>query len=64
MGGQTTVRAGYLGLCAQQGQQGEWVCASGAFGLTTVFGGREDDPLNAIGIAAQFMNDVAFPGLL
>nr|POE72060.1 hypothetical protein CFP56_11936 [Quercus suber] len=32
-GGQVTVRAGYFGLCAQNGNQDSWVCADGASGL-------------------------------
>jgi len=63
-GGQIIVRAGYFGLCAQDGERGAWVCASGAFGLNAAFANNKIDPLNAIAIAANFKDDVIFPGLL
>ncbi|KAK5732590.1 hypothetical protein LTR17_010405 [Elasticomyces elasticus] len=63
-GGQVIVRSSYFGLCARDGLQGTWVCASGAFGLNSILDGRKDDPLDAIGFAAHFKSDVIFPGLL
>nr|POE51864.1 hypothetical protein CFP56_26071 [Quercus suber] len=64
-GGKVTVRAGYFGLCAQSGDQGSWICAAGASGLSLILvdGGR-NDPLNALGLAERFKSDVVFPGLL
>jgi hypothetical protein len=65
-GGQVTVRAGYLGLCARNGESSPWICASGAsgLGLNLAQSGTNNDPLDAIGWAARFKGDVLSAGLL
>jgi hypothetical protein len=59
---QLEVRAGYFGLCVRQ-RGVIWICSSDAAGLTQQIG-AENDPLNLIGLAAQFKDDVVFSGLL
>ena len=58
------VRAGYFGLCANHGPGSTWTCASDPFGIRSILGADVMDPMNAIGVAAHFKNDVVFPGLL
>lgn len=62
--GSIAIRAGYFGLCARHTERGAWVCGSGGSSLDMVLGGREHDPLNAIGIAAHFKDDVVLPAML
>ena len=64
VGGQITVRAGYLGICAKTANDNPWICASGASGLGLSLAGDGKDPLNAIGWAGHFKSDVVFSGLI
>lgn len=59
---QLEVRAGYFGICVRQ-RGVIWICSSDADGLTQQIG-PENDPLNLIGLAAQFKDNVIFSGLL
>ncbi|PVH97192.1 hypothetical protein DM02DRAFT_597973 [Periconia macrospinosa] len=59
---QLEVRAGYFGLCIRQ-RGVVWLCSSDANGLTTQIG-SENDPLDLIGAAAKFKDNVIFSGLL
>lgn len=59
---QLEVRAGYFGLCIRQ-RGIVWLCSSNADGLTEQIG-PENDPLNLIGAASKFKDDVLFSGLL
>lgn len=59
---QLEVRAGYFGLCIRQ-RGIVWLCSSDANGLTEQIG-SDNDPLNLIGAASTFRDDVLFSGLL
>jgi len=59
---QLEVRAGYFGICVRQ-RGIVWLCSSDANGLAEQIG-SENDPLNLIGVMAQFKNNVLFSGLL
>ena len=56
------VRIGYFGLCVRQ-RGIIWLCSSDYGGLTQQIG-AENDPLDLIGLAAKFKDDVIFSGLL
>jgi len=56
------VRAGYFGMCVRQ-RGIVWLCSSDHNGLAQQIG-YENDPLNLIGAAAKFKNEVLFSGLL
>lgn len=56
------VRAGYFGMCVRQSGV-VWLCSSDYDGLARQIG-YENDPLNLIGAAAKFKDDVLFSGLL
>jgi hypothetical protein len=56
------VRAGYFGMCVRQ-RGIVWLCSSDHDGLAQQIG-FENDPLNLIGAAAKFKNDVLFSGIL
>lgn len=56
------VRTGYFGMCVRQ-RGIVWLCSSDADGLAQQIG-PENDPLNLIGTASKFKNDVLFSGLL
>ncbi|XPT03350.1 hypothetical protein M3J09_012444 [Ascochyta lentis] len=59
---QLDVRTGYFGLCIRQ-RGIVWLCSSDANGLTQQIG-AENDPLNLIGAASEFKDNVLFSGLL
>jgi hypothetical protein len=59
---QLDVRAGYFGMCVRQ-RGVVWLCSSDAVGLAVQIG-QENDPLDLIGAAAKFKDDVIFSGLL
>lgn len=59
---QLEVRAGYFGLCIRQ-RGIVWLCSSDSNGLIQQIG-SENDPLNLIGAASKFKDDVLFSGLL
>lgn len=59
---QLEVRAGYFGLCVRQNGV-LWFCSSDANGLALQIGLR-NDPLNLIGAASKFREEVIFSGLL
>jgi hypothetical protein len=59
---QLEVRIGYFGMCVRQ-RGIVWLCSSDANGLATQIG-SENDPLDLIGVAAKFKDDVIFSGLL
>jgi hypothetical protein len=59
---QLEVRAGYFGMCVRQ-RGIVWLCSADANGLTQQIG-SENDPLNLIGTARSFKDDVLFSGLL
>jgi hypothetical protein len=56
------VRAGYFGMCVRQ-RGVVWLCSSDHNGLAQQIG-SENDPLNLIGAAAKFKDEVLFSGLL
>jgi hypothetical protein len=56
------VRAGYFGMCVRQ-RGVVWLCSSDHDGLAQQIG-YENDPLNLIGAAAKFKDDVLFSGIL
>jgi hypothetical protein len=56
------VRAGYFGMCVRQ-RGIVWLCSSDHRGLAEQIG-PENDPLNLIGAAAKFKDDVLFSGIL
>jgi hypothetical protein len=55
------VRAGYFGICVRQ-RGIVWLCSSDHRGLAEQIG-PENDPLNLIGAASKFKDDVLFSGL-
>lgn len=59
---QLEVRTGYFGMCVRQ-RGIVWLCSSDANGLAQQIG-PENDPLNLIGTASKFKDDVIFSGLL
>jgi hypothetical protein len=59
---QLEVRTGYFGICVRQ-RGIIWLCSSDSDGLIQQIG-PENDPLNLIGLAAKFKDDVLFSGLL
>ena len=59
---QLEVRAGYFGLCIRQNGV-IWLCSSDPNALVQQIG-PENDPLNLIGAASKFKDDVLFSGLL
>ncbi|KAF1847935.1 uncharacterized protein K460DRAFT_333458 [Cucurbitaria berberidis CBS 394.84] len=59
---QLEVRVGYFGMCVRQ-RGIVWLCSSDADGLAQQIG-PENDPLNLIGTASKFKDDVLFSGLL
>lgn len=59
---QLEVRTGYFGMCVRQ-RGIVWLCSSDANGLAQQFG-PDNDPLDLIGTAARFKDDVIFSGLL
>ena len=59
---QLEVRTGYFGICVRQ-RGVLWLCSSDSDGLTQQIG-AENDPLNLIGLAAKFKDEVVFSGLL
>jgi hypothetical protein len=61
-GSQLEVRIGYFGICVRQSGV-IWLCSSDANGLAIQIG-PENDPLNLIGAAAKFKDNVIFSGLL
>jgi competence protein ComGC len=61
-GSQLEVRTGYFGMCVRQ-RGVVWLCSSDANGLAVQIG-PENDPLDLIGVAAKFKDDVIFSGLL
>lgn len=56
------VRAGYFGLCVRTSGSG-WICGSDPSSLAHRMGAGSD-PLDLIGAAARFKDDVVFSGLL
>ncbi|KAF2714790.1 hypothetical protein K504DRAFT_478161 [Pleomassaria siparia CBS 279.74] len=58
---QLEVRTGYFGMCVRQ-RGILWLCSSDTNGLVQQIG-PENDPLNLIGVAAKFRDDVLFSGL-
>ena len=56
------VRIGYFGMCVRQ-RGVLWLCSANTNGLAQQIG-PENDPLNLIGAASKFRNDVLFSGLL
>lgn len=56
------VRTGYFGTCIRQ-RGIVWLCSADANGLAQQIG-AENDPLNLIGAADKFKEDVLFSGLL
>jgi hypothetical protein len=56
------VRTGYFGMCVRQ-RGVLWLCSTNANGLAEQVG-AEHDPLNLIGMASKFKDDVLFSGLL
>lgn len=59
---QLEVRTGYFGLCIRQ-RGIVWLCSSDSNALAQQIG-AENDPLNLIGAASKFRDDVLFSGLL
>jgi hypothetical protein len=59
---QLEVRTGYFGLCIRQ-RGIVWLCSSDSSALVQQIG-AENDPLNLIGAASKFRDDVLFSGLL
>lgn len=59
---QLEVRIGYFGMCVRQ-RGIVWLCSSDANGLAQQIG-SENDPLDLIGTASKFKDDVLFSGLL
>jgi hypothetical protein len=59
---QLEVRIGYFGMCVRE-HGIVWLCSSDANGLAEQVG-PENDPLNLIGVAAKFKDDVIFSGVL
>jgi hypothetical protein len=59
---QLEVRAGYFGLCVRQ-RGILWLCSSDSSGLAETIG-PENDPLDLIGAASSFRDDVLFSGLI
>jgi hypothetical protein len=59
---QLEVRTGYFGMCVRQ-RGLLWFCSSDTNGLAQQIG-PENDPLNLIGAASKFRDDVLFSGLL
>jgi hypothetical protein len=55
------VRAGYFGMCVRQ-RGIVWLCSSDHRGLAEQIGSA-NDPLNLIGAASKFKDDVLFSGL-
>ncbi|KAJ4409932.1 hypothetical protein N0V91_002408 [Didymella pomorum] len=56
------VRTGFFGMCVRQ-KGVVWLCSADTNGLREQIG-AENDPLDLIGTAAHFKNDVLFSGLL
>lgn len=64
-GGMVTARSGYFGLCAKRDSSGRgWICDSGTFRAQSTFAAGGVDPLDLVNIAANFKNDVLYPGLM
>lgn len=66
-GSQMSVRAGYFGLCANEGTaSGTWACSSNGQGLKAKLGGtgQGDGSLDVIDMAARYKTGVVFPGLM
>ncbi|KAF1962843.1 hypothetical protein CC80DRAFT_530744 [Byssothecium circinans] len=59
---QLEVRVGYFGTCVRRAGV-FWFCSADAKGLAQQIG-SENDPLNLIGMASKFKDDVLFSGLL
>ncbi|KAF2624661.1 hypothetical protein BU25DRAFT_131609 [Macroventuria anomochaeta] len=59
---QLEVRIGYFGMCVRQ-RGIVWLCSSDSSGLAQQIG-PENDPLNLIGAASSFKDDVLFSGLI
>jgi hypothetical protein len=59
---QLEVRIGYFGMCVRE-HGIVWLCSSDTNGLAEQVG-PENDPLNLIGVAAKFKDDVIFSGVL
>lgn len=59
---QLEVRTGYFGLCVRQ-RGIVWLCSADVDGLIQQIG-AENDPLNLIGAASEFKDNVLFSGLL
>lgn len=59
---QLEVRVGYFGMCVRQ-RGVLWLCSSNTNGLAEQIG-SQNDPLNLIGTAAKFKEDVLFSGIL
>lgn len=59
---QLEVRTGYFGMCVRQ-RGILWLCSGDTDGLAQQIG-PENDPLNLIGAASKFKNDVLFSGVL
>ena len=59
---QLEVRIGYFGMCVRQ-RGILWLCSSNSNGLAQQIG-PENDPLNLIGAASSFKDDVLFSGLI
>ena len=59
---QLEVRVGYFGMCVRQ-RGILWLCSSDSNGLAQQIG-PENDPLDLIGAASSFKDDVLFSGLL
>ena len=59
---QLEVRIGYFGMCVRQ-RGILWLCSSDSNGLAQQIG-SENDPLNLIGAASSFKDDVLFSGLI
>jgi hypothetical protein len=61
-GSQLEVRIGYFGMCVRQ-RGIVWLCSADANGLAEQVG-PQNDPLNLIGVAVKFKDDVIFSGVL
>lgn len=57
------LRSGYFGLCGEDADKGGWVCKRTLSQLLAPLE-TDSDPLHAAKIAADFSDNVLYPGLL